>query len=373
MKNQRPKCTATKQATKMFRHLLCAVLLLGGGSAWAAQVIGVVTHLSGPLLDRKADGSVKVLGLKSEVENGDTLVSEKNTYAQIRFVDNHEITLKPGTTFRIENFHYDAARPDADSAAFSLVKGGLRSITGLLGKRNKERFSLKTPSATIGIRGTTFVATYVPPSEMRVSNGSSLGAVEVGKGPQAATEQGKTFIDRSPLGNGTPAGNPGRMPAAGPAANDGAPFAVAQNLHGNLPQMDKPPSSGGAALSAQEQAALNALSSQAQAAMQQAVDQARASQTPQAPQVPAMQGLAPGLHLQVTDGAIVVTNNGGSLGFQAGQFGYVPSVNQPPVIVPPNTGLQFAPPPSFSGSGSGPQASSGGSSPDKPAVDCIVR
>lgn len=245
----------------MLKSLLCAVLLLACGGAWAAQVVGVVTHLSGPLLDRKADGSVKVLGPKSEVESGDTLVSEKNTYAQIRFVDNSEMTLKPGTTFRIEDFSYDAGKPDADSAAFSLVKGGLRSVTGLLGKRNKEKFSLKTPSATIGIRGTTFVAQYVPP----------------------------------------PA--PG-LPPAGPGS---------------------------------------------------------------------LSGLAPGLHLQVTDGAIVVTNTGGSLNFAAGQFGYVPAVNQPPVLVPSNPGIQFVPPPSFGGGGAGPQASTGGGSSEKQGVDCIVR
>jgi hypothetical protein len=258
MKNQRPKCTAIERAAIMLKSLLCAVLLLAGGGAWAAQVVGVVTHLSGPLLDRKADGSVKVLGLKSEVENGDTLVSEKNTYAQIRFVDDSEMTIKPGTTFHIENFNYDAGKPDADSAAFSLVKGGLRSITGLLGKRNKEKFALKTPSATIGIRGTTFVAQFVPPP--------------------------------LPSAQAAPAG-----------------------------------------------------------------------------------ALAPGLHVSVTEGAIVVTNNGGSLGFQAGQFGYVPGVNQAPVIVPPNPGLHFVPPPSFGGSGAGPQASGGGGSPDKQGVDCIVR
>jgi len=239
----------------MLKSLLCAALLLFAGSAWAAQVVGVVAHLSGPLLDRKADGSVKVLGPKSEVENGDTLVLEKNTYAQIRFVDNSEITLKPGTTFRIENFSYDAGKPEADSASFDLVKGGLRSITGLLGKRNKEKFSLKTPSATIGIRGTTFVAEFVP----------------------------------------TP--------------------------------------------------------------------------TPM---------LAPGLHVSVSEGMIVVTNNGGAQNFAAGQFGFVPGLNQAPVIVPPNTGVQFTPPPSFSGSAQGPQGpqgpqASGGSSADKPAVDCIVR
>jgi hypothetical protein len=294
----------------VFRSLLCAVLLLGGGSAWAAQVIGVVAHLSGPLLDRKADGSVKVLGLKSEVENGDTLVSEKNTYAQIRFVDNSEITLKPGTTFRIENFHYDAGKPDADSAAFSLVKGGLRSITGLLGKRNKEKFSMKTPSATIGIRGTTFVATYVPsPNQMRVvDHVDSLSALDSQTRGGDPGDTTATKLARGPDGPATPDAPAGKLPVQG--------------------------------------------------------------RLPAAPTQPV---LPPGLHLQVTDGAIVVTNNGGSLGFQAGQFGYVPGVNQPPVIVPSNPGVQFTPPQSFSGSGTGPQASAGGSSGDKAAVDCIVR
>jgi hypothetical protein len=161
MKNLRRKCTAIEA---LARALACAVLLLAGGAAWAGQVVGVVAHLSGPLMDRKADGTVKALAAKSEVESGDTLVTEKNTYAQIRFIDHGEITLRPDTTFKIENFAYEADKPDGDSAAFSLVKGGLRSITGLLGKRNKEKFSLKTPTATIGIRGTTFIAQWVEPS-----------------------------------------------------------------------------------------------------------------------------------------------------------------------------------------------------------------
>ncbi|WP_307720448.1 FecR family protein [Massilia atriviolacea] len=142
---------------------LAGVLLAGSCAlAWAAQVAGTIVNLSGPLMVKKADGSVKVLGLKSEVEQGDTLVSEKNTYARIVFIDNSEITLRPGTTFKIEAFAYESGKPDADSASFSLIQGGLRSLTGLLGKRNKEKFQLKTPTATIGIRGTTFVAQYVP-------------------------------------------------------------------------------------------------------------------------------------------------------------------------------------------------------------------
>jgi hypothetical protein len=156
MRNQRKKCTA-------INGLVFAALLMFGSLAWAGQVAGTVVHLSGPLLAKKADGTVKVLGVKSEVESGDTLVSEKNTYAQIRFIDNSEITLRPGTTFRIENFAFDAGKPEGDNAAFSLVKGGLRSISGMLGKRNKEKFELKAPGATIGIRGTTFTVQHIEP------------------------------------------------------------------------------------------------------------------------------------------------------------------------------------------------------------------
>ena len=143
--------------------MLLVSTLFAMAGAWAAPVAGVVVQLSGPLLAKKAGGAVKILSMKSEVENGDTLVTEKNTYAQIRMIDNSEITLRPASTFTIENFSFDSARPEGDQARFNLVKGGLRSVTGLLGKRSKEKFELKTPTATIGIRGTTFVAEFVPP------------------------------------------------------------------------------------------------------------------------------------------------------------------------------------------------------------------
>lgn len=153
--------TSRRTAIKALAALALAVAC---GAAYAGQVAGTVINLSGPLMAKKANGAVKVLAVKSEVESGDTLVSEKNTYAQIKFIDNSEVTLKPNTTFVVEAFAFDAARPEADNASFNLVKGGLRSITGLLGKRNKEKFQLKTPTATIGIRGTTFTAQFVGPS-----------------------------------------------------------------------------------------------------------------------------------------------------------------------------------------------------------------
>lgn len=259
--------------------------------ALAAQVAGTVVQLSGPLLARKASGAVKILSLKSEVESGDTLVTEKNTYAMVRFIDNSEMTLKPATTMKIDSYAFDNAKPDGDAANFSLVKGGLRSVTGLLGKRNKEKFELKTPSATIGIRGTTFIAEYVAPDEERA----------------LASLQAWLNASTAALGDSV-------MPVA--------PLQLAQG-----------------------------------------------------PQLPPPLGLpagarAPGLYVQVLDGLIHVTNPAGTSNFAAGQFGYTPNFQQPPVVVPQNPGIQFLPPPAFNSTAPG----STGSAPGKSnAVDCEVR
>ena len=140
-----------------------AVLLLWGCAALAssAQVAGVVVQASGPMTARSPSGAVKPLKAQSEVESGDTLVTATGAWATIRFIDNSELTLKPGTSVVVDQFSFDGDKPEGDRAAFTLVKGGLRSITGILGKRNKEKFAMKTPSASIGIRGTTFFLEYL--------------------------------------------------------------------------------------------------------------------------------------------------------------------------------------------------------------------
>jgi len=244
------------------KRLLSALVVLAlyslAGPGWAAQVAGTIVQLSGPLMAKKTDGSARILSLRSEVESGDTLITERTTYAMVKFIDNSEITLKPSTTFKVEQFAFDADKPEGDQAAFNLVKGGLRSITGLLGKRNKEKFSMKTSGATIGIRGTTFVAEMVAPV----------------------------------------------VPGAAPSL----PTAASTR--------------------------------------------------------------APGLYVQVLDGMIVLNNSAGTQNFAAGQFGYVPNVTVPPVVVPRNPGMQFAPPPVFSSS-TGPTASAAAAQSNN--VDCEVR
>ncbi len=144
----------------MFRAAVS--LLLAVLSALAAQSAlsrsGEITNLSGTVVARGADGRPRVLTIRSEVNEGDLLLTAENSFARVKFTDGGEVVLRPGTQFRIEAYRYEEAKPESDGFAVSLLKGGMRSITGLLARRNPGRAAYTTPTATIGIRGTHFGA-----------------------------------------------------------------------------------------------------------------------------------------------------------------------------------------------------------------------
>ncbi|MCX8086056.1 MAG: FecR domain-containing protein [Rhodocyclaceae bacterium] len=136
-----------------------AFLLAGLSLAWAAPS-GEVTHLSGTLSVLKADGSSKLLSVKSQIAEGDVLTTEADSYARIKFVDGAEVVLRPNTRFKVERYRFEEGKPEGDNVFVSLLKGGLRTVTGLIAKRNKDKVAYQTPTATIGIRGTHFGALF---------------------------------------------------------------------------------------------------------------------------------------------------------------------------------------------------------------------
>lgn len=70
------------------------------------------------------------------------------------FRDDSRVSLGADTRFKVEDFSFDAANPREGSFLMSLFRGTARALTGLIGRSNPQRVSFKTPTATIGIRGT---------------------------------------------------------------------------------------------------------------------------------------------------------------------------------------------------------------------------
>ena len=135
-----------------------------GGLGFPDPVLGAsageVTHLSGAVVARKADGQSRILSVKSQVQEGDLLATAENSYARVKFGDGTEAVLRPATQVKIDRFNFEEQRPQQDNVVLSLLKGGMRAVTGLLAKRNPANFRVATPSATIGIRGTHFGVQY---------------------------------------------------------------------------------------------------------------------------------------------------------------------------------------------------------------------
>jgi len=130
-----------------------AVLAAISGSVFAAGA-GQIQNLSGTLSVQRADGSVRILSQKSEVNPGEVLTTQRDSYAQINFSDGSSMTMRPNTQMKLESYQFIQDKPQEDSAFFRLIKGGLRTVTGLVGKRgNQDAYRIGTTTATIGIRG----------------------------------------------------------------------------------------------------------------------------------------------------------------------------------------------------------------------------
>ncbi len=136
-------------------YLVLGTLVLGVLNSLPSHASnGTVILAKGVVTATGADKSSRVLAKGAAIEEGDVINTAKKSFAVIRMLDNTKLTLKPGTTIAIGKFSVEKGK---EEACINLVKGGLRTVTGLIGKRKPESFQVDTPIASIGIRGTDFI------------------------------------------------------------------------------------------------------------------------------------------------------------------------------------------------------------------------
>ncbi|HEX7810721.1 MAG TPA: FecR family protein [Burkholderiales bacterium] len=133
------------------------------------------------------NGQSRTLAKGAQIEQGET-ISTNNGRAQLRFTDGAYVSLQPESEFRIDQYRFDGKQDGNEKGFFSLVKGGLRTITGLVGRSNKNNYQVTTSVATIGIRGTEYTIQYgqsivgtVGEGEINVCNGAGCLSVTNGE------------------------------------------------------------------------------------------------------------------------------------------------------------------------------------------------
>ncbi len=150
----------------------------------AKMVLGKVTLLT-------ATGQKQRLRRGGEVSVGDTIITSKRGQAQLTMIDGTKISVRPNSQFQVEEF-VATGEPEEQKTYYKLLKGGFRSVTGQIGKKNKSSFRLSTPVATMGIRGTDFTGKYCA-DDCPASAGKNGLFVDVISGGISMTNDGGTF------------------------------------------------------------------------------------------------------------------------------------------------------------------------------------
>ena len=141
------------------RSLIILLVLLSAPGLALAQAgrfllaVGDVVVARGQAEIRAATGT--------PVRSGDTIRVGPASNAQIRLADESIVGLRPGTVFRLDEFAYSGQGDGSERSLFTLLKGGFRTVTGAIGRlHNRERYAVRTPTATIGIRGTHYTVVH---------------------------------------------------------------------------------------------------------------------------------------------------------------------------------------------------------------------
>lgn len=190
--------TSVKSMPNMARACLLMILLGMTTFVSAADSVGKLLFAVRDVQIQHVTGAVEKGVKGAELIEGDTVITGAQGRAQLLMVDGARIALQPNSTFQIEQYQPPTKTEEGDliasdgngSGVLSLLKGGMRAVSGDITKSNPDGLSVKTPVATMGIRGTDWTAVLVGSplrllvgvrdGQVRISNG--LGQINVNAG-----------------------------------------------------------------------------------------------------------------------------------------------------------------------------------------------
>lgn len=168
----------------------------------SAESVAKVVEVKGDVFAQNREDKnapERKLAIGSGLKAQDFLTSGANSHLMMVFKDGEKVTLHPNSEFDIVKYDFQKTGKK-DQILFKLAAGGMRALTGSIGKKDKSAYALDTPVATIGIRGTdetagiAFDPSGQPVAELEVHEGAgtmstSEGSVDVNAGQAAIAKE----------------------------------------------------------------------------------------------------------------------------------------------------------------------------------------
>ncbi len=130
--------------------ILAAAIAAGLAAAPASARVGVTSVTDGEPVGLPPAGTERVLRVGIDVQANERVTTKADDRAHVVFLDGTALTVGPNSVLVIDKYVYDPDRK-AGEMALSTTKGVFRFVGGSISKNSE--VTIKTPSATIGIRG----------------------------------------------------------------------------------------------------------------------------------------------------------------------------------------------------------------------------
>jgi hypothetical protein len=201
--------------------LACAALVVAGGPAHAQERVGVTSAVNPAAAGTPPGLPTRTLVLGTDVVFNERITTEATGQTELLFLDRSSFSIGPSSEITIDQFVYDPAAGTGKLAA-SAAKGVFRFVGGALSK-NPDGVTIRTPTATIGLRGGICVLSVAP-------NGTTSATFVYGREMQV-TANGVTTRATRPNSIITVAG-PGAAPTPPTLAPPGAMGTLLAQLDG---------------------------------------------------------------------------------------------------------------------------------------------
>ena len=139
---------------------LLAVFLLTAPAAFAQEFVGGLRKVTGSgTIIRDGRQIIAKDGIR--IKMGDKLITGATGAMGVIFTDNTRISLGSNSEININQYVF---QPDKENFSFltELIQGTASYISGTIGRLSPKSVQFKTPTAVVGIRGTSFLVKTSP-------------------------------------------------------------------------------------------------------------------------------------------------------------------------------------------------------------------
>jgi len=135
---------------------LATLLMVVASASWAD--IGTVTKHDGSGCQIQRDQQQLNGEQGAVIRSMDAYVTKACT-SDISFRDDTRVRVTPNSRLVIDDFVFDSKQSDAGKLALKVSMGTVRYASGQIAKNNPQHVNIKTPTATVTVRGTDFTMT----------------------------------------------------------------------------------------------------------------------------------------------------------------------------------------------------------------------